>query len=68
MVIKVNENNTIVTASDGCMLYFKNDESKSLFSECGIPGKVSESDFVEVEIEIPQANLARINQSITEKN
>ena len=54
MVIKVNENNTIVTASDGCMLYFKNDESKSLFSECGIPSEVNESDFVEVEIEIPE--------------
>ena len=46
MVIKVNENNTIVTASKGCMLYFKNDETKSLFSECGIPGEVSESDIV----------------------
>ena len=54
MVIKVNENNTIVTASDGCMLYFKNDESKSLFSECGIPGEITESDFVEVKIEIPE--------------
>ena len=51
MVIKVNENNTIVTASDGCMLYFKNDETKSLFSECGIPGEITESDFVEVEID-----------------
>ena len=54
MVIKVNENNTIVTASEGCMLYFKNDETKSLFSECGIPGEVSESDFVEIKMEIPE--------------
>ena len=54
MVIKVNENNTIVTASDGCMLYFKNDESKSLFSECGIPDEITESDFIEVKIEIPE--------------
>lgn len=61
MVIKVNENNTIVTASDGCMLYFKNDELKSLFSECGIPGKVSESDFVEVEIEIPEETITNNN-------
>ena len=54
MVIKVNENNTIVAASEGCMLYFKNDKTKSLFSECGIPGEVSESDFVEIKIEIPE--------------
>ena len=54
MVIKVNENNTIVTASEGCMLYFKNDETKLLFSECGIPGEITESDFVEIKIEIPE--------------
>ena len=54
MVIKVNENNTIITADEGCMLYFKNDETKSLFSECGIPGEITESDFVEVKKEIPE--------------
>ena len=51
MVITRNEHNTYVTASEGCMLYFADDNQKLLFSECAIPGDYVEGGIVEVKIE-----------------